>query len=242
MTTWLFRGLVFAALWTLERFVQGTLVNQAGTNSSMISIGLAAAMTIPAFLWGLLDGRADATDNPDPDRRRDLAMRWILAGVIAGMVSGVVCLIISKLTVNMYAGNLFSELTTITAFSALVIFIPAIMAVSVGRWLVDRKNPYAGRRREGDHEGSIFDKIQRDDDFVDAAREQRVASVVPGTAAAREMASVDYPMATPGKVTTLAERAEDVTEEITQHIHEQAARVESKIDDIKGDIKDKFKG
>lgn len=240
MTTWLFRGLVFAALWTLERFVQGTLVNQAGTNSSLISIGLASAMAIPAFLWGLLDGRADAKDSPDPDRRRDLAMRWILAGVIAGMISGVACLIISKMTVNMYAGSLFSELTTITAFSALVIFIPAILAVSVGRWLVDHKTPYAGRRREG--EGDIFDKIQRDDDFVDAAREARTASSVPGPAAAREMASVDSPMATPGHVTTLADRAEHVTEEITQHVRDEAARVESKIADIKGDIKDKFKG
>jgi hypothetical protein len=239
MTTWLFRGLVFAALWTLERFVQGTLVNQAGTNSSLISIGLASAMAIPAFLWGLLDGRADAKDSPDPDRRRDLAMRWILAGVIAGMVSGVACLIISKLTVNMYAGSLFSELTTITAFSALVIFIPAIMAVSVGRWLVDRKTPYAGRRREEGHEGSIFDKIQRDDDFIDSARDTRYQDYAPGAVAAAEMASVDGPMATPGHVTTLAERAEDVTEEITKHVHEQAAKVEAKVDEIKDHLKKK---
>jgi hypothetical protein len=237
MTTWLFRGLVFAALWTLERFVQGTLVNQAGTNSSMISIGLASAMTIPAFLWGLLDGRADAKDSPDPDRRRDLAMRWILAGVIAGMVSGVACLIISKMTVSMYAGSLFSELTTITAFSALVIFIPAIIAVSVGRWLVDRKNPYTGRRREG--EGGIFDQIQRDDDFVDAARETRYQDYAPGAVLAAEMASVDSPMTIPSRV-SVVDRAEDATEEITKHVHEQAAKVDSKIDDIRDDIKDKF--
>ena len=234
MTTWLFRGLVFAALWTLERFVQGTLVNQAGTNSSMISIGLAAAMAIPAFLWGLLDGRADAKHNPDPDRRNDLAMRWILAGVIAGMVSGVACYIISKLTVNMYAGGLFSELTTITAFSALVIFIPAIIAVSIGRWLVDRKNPYMGRRREEGH-GDIFDKIKRDDDFLDTERDSRIApAVVAADYAETFTHTPNYPYQP--KQVQLAEREanETATEEITQQIQEQAARIESEIDDIQG--------
>ena len=232
MTTWLFRGLVFAALWIVERFIQGTLVNQAGTNSMMISVGLAAAMTIPAFLWGLLDGRADAKASPDPDRRRDLAMRWILAGLVAGAVSGVACWIIAKFTVNMYAGGLLGELTSIAAFTALMVFLPAIIACSLGRWLVDRATPYEGRRREDGNANSVFDKIQRDDDFIDAARDVRYAGSVPGPVAAAEMASVDFPMTTPGTV-TVADRAEDITEEIGQHVREQAAKIESKIDDLK---------
>jgi len=36
------------------------------------------------FIWGISDGRADARANPDPDRRGDLAMTWLLAGLFAG--------------------------------------------------------------------------------------------------------------------------------------------------------------
>ena len=211
MTTWLFRGLVFAALMTVARLIQGTLVNTNGTNSTLVSVTVMALMTIPGFIWGLLDGRADAKDSPDPDRRRDLAMRWLLAGLVAGAVSGVACWIISLITVKMYAGNLFTELTTIAAFSALIVFLPAIMAASIGRYLVDRVTPYQGRRREGGD--SILDKIQRDDDFIDAERDIRVAGHFPGPEAAAEMASVDSPMAYPSKV-GLAEEAESKTEEI----------------------------
>lgn len=209
MTTWLFRGLVFAALMTVARLIQGTLVNMNGTDSTLVSVTVMALMTVPAFFWGLLDGRADAKANPDPDRRQDLAMRWLLAGVIAGALSGIACWIISLFTVKMYAGNILGELTTIAAFSALVVFLPAIIAASLGRWLVDRVTPYEGRRREG--EDSIFDKIQRDDDFIDAEREIRVAGQFPGPQQAAEMASVDSPMAFPSKV-GIAE--EDKTEEI----------------------------
>ena len=100
MTTWLFRGLVFAALMTVARLIQGTLVNTNGTNSTLVSVTVMALMTIWGFIWGLLDGRADAKDSPDPDRRRDLAMRWLLAGLVAGAVSGVACWIISLITVR----------------------------------------------------------------------------------------------------------------------------------------------
>ena len=231
MTTWLFRGLVFAALWTIERFVQGTLVNLPGTKSGLISIGLAALMTIPAFLWGLLDGRADAKASPDPDYRHDLAMRWLMAGLVAGALSGIVCYIISKLTVNMYAGNIFTEITTIASFTALMVFLPAIIACSVGRWLVDRVTPYEGRRRLEGYDSDVFERVQRDDDFIDAQREARIAPAVE---------AADYPetfthRSNPTQV-QLAEReqADAVTEKITDQIREQAARIEDKIDDITG--------
>jgi len=233
MTTWLFRGLAFAALMTVVRFIQGVLVNQAGTNSSLISIGLMSLMTIPAFFWGVVDGRADAKQNPDPDRRHDLAMRWILAGVIAGAGSGIACWIISKVTVNMYAGTLLGEITTIAAFSALVIFLPAIIACSVGRWLIDRNAVYEGRRREDGHHGSdVFDRVQRSDDFLDLERETRIAPAVE---------AADYPETFTHSEQyqsqmKLAERAsaDDRTEEITQQIRDQAATIESGIDDIQG--------
>ncbi len=236
MTTWLFRGLVLGAIMVLARLLQGTLVNMAGTNSGLLSLLIMAAMIIPAFLWGLLDGRADAKASPDPDRRKDLAMRWILAGVVAGAASGLACWIIGKMTVKMYAGNIFAEVTTIAAFTALLFFLPAIIAVSIGRWLVDRNNPYQGRRRE-EGESSIFDKVRRDDDFIDAERDSRIAPAVlaadyPETFTHTE----NYPYNVKVDTIKLAEveESEGATEEITRQIQEQAARIESEIDDIGG--------
>lgn len=234
MTKWLFRGLVFAAWMILVRVVQGILVNQAGTNSGLISTSLMALFTVPAFIWGLLDGRADAKANPDPERRDDLAMRWLMAGLVAGAGSGIVCWVISKFTVNMYAGNPFTEVTTIAAFTALLVFIPAIIMVTVGRWLVDRVTPYEGRRRVEGYESNVFDSVRRDDDFIDAEREARIAPAV---------IAADYPETfshrdQPSQV-QLAEReeAEDVTEQITEQIREQAERIENEIDDIRGEGK-----
>ena len=81
MTTWLLRGLVFAAGLVLVRLVQGTLVNASPTNAGTISFLLVLLFGVAAVIWGLLDGIADARANPDPDRRRDLAMRWLVAGL-----------------------------------------------------------------------------------------------------------------------------------------------------------------
>jgi len=49
----------------------------------LISITLVVLFIIAAFVWGLIDGRADAEANPDPDRRGDLAMTWLLGGLFA---------------------------------------------------------------------------------------------------------------------------------------------------------------
>ena len=77
MTTWLLRGLVFAAGMVIVRLVQGTLINIYETKAGLISISLVVLFAIVAFIWGLLDGRADANEQsrPGPPRRsgHDLA-------------------------------------------------------------------------------------------------------------------------------------------------------------------------
>ena len=163
MTTWLLRGLVFAAGMVIARLAQGILINQAAAGSLLISVVLLALFWVGAFAWGLLDGRADANSNPDPDRRRDLAMRWLLAGMVAGVVSGLVTWIISLVNNDIYVSGLIGELTAVAAFTALAVFIPAIIAVTLGRFLVDRANPYQGRRRVTDGDGTdVFDAVSDD--------------------------------------------------------------------------------
>lgn len=165
MTTWLPRGLVFAVGMVLLRLVQGTLINASPTNAGPISASLMALLAVAAFIWGLIDGMADARANPDPDRRRDLAMRWLLAGLIAGLISGPVAWAISQFYSAIYTDSLGPELTAFAAFTALLIFLPAMVAVAIGRWLVDRRRVDEPRRRVS-HGGEedVFDSVRDDED------------------------------------------------------------------------------
>ncbi|MGY4708587.1 B-4DMT family transporter [Mycolicibacterium sp. CBM1] len=162
MNTWLLRGLVFAAGMVVVRLVQGTLINLYETKAGLISIVLVVLFGIAAFVWGLLDGRADANANPDPDRRRDLAMTWLLAGLIAGVLGGFVVWLISLFYSNLYAEGLINEVTTFAAFTALMVFVPAITAAAIGRWMVDRNRPVEPRRRFGEA-ADVFDSVREDD-------------------------------------------------------------------------------
>lgn len=164
MTTWLLRGLVFAAGMVLARLVQGTLINTFPTSAGVISLVLMVLVGIGALAWGYLDGAADARENPDPDRRRDLAMRWLVAGLVAGVVSGAVIWLISLVYRNVYADGLIAEITAFAAFTGLLVFLPAMIAVAVGRRSVDRRRPDEPRRRVTDGtETDVFDAVRDDD-------------------------------------------------------------------------------
>jgi MFS family permease len=139
MSKWLLRGLAFAALMVIVRLLQGAMINAWETKAGMISVILVVSFAVAVFLWGWIDGRNDARANPDPDRRGDLAMTWLLAGLFAGVVSGAVAWFIGLFYENLYVEALLNEITTFAAFTALLTFLSAIAGVSLGRWLVDRK-------------------------------------------------------------------------------------------------------
>ena len=199
MNSWLLRGLAFAAGMVIVRLVQGTLINQYATKAGLISLVLVALFAIASFVWGLLDGRSDADANPDPDRRRDLAMTWLLAGLVAGVVSGFVAWLISLFYKNVYVEGLISEVTTFAAFTALVVFLPAIAAVALGRWMVDRGRPDEPRRRYGEAH-DVFEAAGEDDrtgpipthGAGEAAAEERTSSVATAERDAPTEA-IDYP-------------------------------------------------
>jgi hypothetical protein len=157
MSKWLLRGLVFAVLMVIVRLLQGALINLWESGALVVSIVLVAVFAIAAFVWGLTDGRADARANPDPDRRGDLAMTWLLGGLFAGIVSGFVAWFISLFYENLYAQGLLNEVTTFAAFTALLMFIFALAGVALGRALVDRKAPPVQRRGAEDDERADTD-------------------------------------------------------------------------------------
>lgn len=184
MSKWLLRGLVFAALMVIVRLFQGALINAWETKAGLISATLVVAYAIAALIWGYVDGRRDARANPDPERRADMAMTWLLAGLFAGVVSGAVAWFIGIFYKNLYVEGLINELTTFAAFTALLVFLSAILGVALGRWLVDRKTPDEPRRREADDDRAdtdVFAAVRDDRDYEtypDGAETERQSSSV----------------------------------------------------------------
>ena len=113
--------------------------------------------------------------------KRRACSHWLLAGLAAGVISGAITWVISLVYKNVYVAGLGGELTTFAAFTALMVFLPAITAVAIGRWLVDRSRPDEPRRR-------VTDGVESD--VFDAAREDDQTAPV-GAGAAGE--AVDYP-------------------------------------------------
>jgi MFS family permease len=166
MSKWLLRGLVFAALMVIVRLLQGAMINAWETKAGLISAILVAAFAVVVLAWGYIDGRTDARNYPDPERRDDLAMTWLLAGLFAGVVSGAVAWLIGLFYKSLYVEGLINEVTTFAAFTALLVFLSAIVGVALGHWLVDRKAPQQGRRRESDDD-------RADTDVFAAVRDDR---------------------------------------------------------------------
>ncbi|CAJ1499431.1 B-4DMT family transporter [[Mycobacterium] kokjensenii] len=139
MSKWLLRGLVFAALMVVCRLIQGVLINAFESHVGLISLTLMLLFAIGVAVWGYSDGRADAKANPDPDRRDDLAMTWLGAGLVAGLLSGFVSWIIGQFDKALYIAEFYNEMTSFAAFTALLIFATAVAAVAVGRRRVDKE-------------------------------------------------------------------------------------------------------
>ncbi|OCB28152.1 hypothetical protein A5675_08890 [Mycobacterium malmoense] len=178
------RGLVYAAAMVVVRLFQGALINAWQTQAGLFSVVLLLLFIIGVAVWGVLDGRADAIANRDPDRRRDLAMTWLLAGLVAGVLSGAVSWLIALVYKGLYTGGLINELTTFAAFTALCVFLPGIIGVTVGRWRVDRNPP--PRRPGTDEERAdtdVFSAVRGDDaptgeiPAAGAQHEERTAAV-----------------------------------------------------------------
>jgi hypothetical protein len=245
------RGLVFGAVMVVVRLIQGTIINAWPTQAGLVSLVLLTLYIVGVVVWGVLDGRADAVANPDPDRRQDLAMTWLLAGLVAGVLSGAVSWLIALVYKGLYTGGLINELTTFAAFTALVVFLPGITGVAVGRWRVDRNPP---ARREGGPEEEradtdVFAAVRADDaaagdSAVESGRETAGAQARERTMTATALAEREAPTETiaatkydaPTETIPTIER-EAPTESIATREREEATEtIPSTDDDTKTEV------
>jgi hypothetical protein len=220
MTNWMLRGLVFGAAMVVVRLFQGTLISVWQTQAAIISIVLLVLFIIGVVIWGLIDGREDASSNPDPDRREDLAMTWLLAGLVAGLLSGAVTWLIAVFYKALYVGGLINELTTFAAFTALVVFLGAIAGVTVGRWRVDRKGAYKPQSGSGSTGGDderadtdVFAAVRSDQATAEGAAEWPEEQTSAVATAERE----DYEAPT-----AYSQEADQTTEAVSPAAHEPA--------------------
>jgi hypothetical protein len=115
-------------------------------------------------------------------------MTWLLAGLVAGLLSGAVSWLIALVYTGLYTGGLINEVTTFAAFTALCVFLPGIIGVTIGRWRVDRqfektpeKHHGLGAKQERDSDTDVFTAVRGDDaptgEIPAAQTEARTAAV-----------------------------------------------------------------
>ncbi|MFD4181909.1 B-4DMT family transporter [Rhodococcus sp. NPDC058514] len=142
MNSWLLRGLGMASVHVGTRVVLGLAVTQWPLHGSALRWLSLALVVIVALVWGGLDGIRDARSAVDEESGADLTMMWLKAAAVAGLLAGAVCWLLGVITdIALGDNTLFFELTSGAAFTVLLVFLPAMLAVAVGRFLVRRKSP-----------------------------------------------------------------------------------------------------
>lgn len=96
-------------------------------------------VVLAALVWAGIDGIRDARAHPAEGDETDLTMRWLKAAAVAGLLSGAVCWLVGAVSdIALGENSLFFELTSGAAFTLLLVFVPAMLAVAVGRFIAHR--------------------------------------------------------------------------------------------------------
>ncbi|QXN95804.1 B-4DMT family transporter [Nocardia iowensis] len=141
MNAWVLRAVVLGALVVFLRAVLGfAMVNWPTHGVWMRTLGL-IVLVAAVLYWGLLDGRKDRAAQPDPERGSDLTLLWLKAAVAGGLGSGLGAWLLDWLPkFDLGDNGILFELTAGSAFIVLLIFVPALIGVGIGRILADRSS------------------------------------------------------------------------------------------------------
>ncbi|MGX1806980.1 B-4DMT family transporter [Nocardia sp. NPDC055321] len=141
MNAWVLRAVALGALTVVLRTVLGLAMINWPTNGAWMRMLCLIVLLAAVVGWGVLDGRADRRANPDPERGTDLTMRWLKAGVVGGIGAGVVAWILDFVPkFDLGDNGLLFEVSSGASFIILLIFIPGVIGVTIGRYLAGRES------------------------------------------------------------------------------------------------------
>ncbi|MEE2035029.1 B-4DMT family transporter [Rhodococcus chondri] len=148
MKPWLLRGLGLALVHVVVRVLLGAALVQWPLQGSVMRWLALVVVILAAVVWAGIDGIRDRRAHPDPDRGEDLTMRWLAAGAVTGLLGGFLTWLADVvLPVSVGVKSLLFELTSGAAFTVLLVFVPAMVAVVAGRFFANRGQKEDGRSR-----------------------------------------------------------------------------------------------
>lgn len=140
MIGWLVRATVLGALVVCLRAALGFAMVYWPTQGSWLRPLCLLVLLAAVVFWGVLDGRKDRACHPDPEHGSDLTILWLKTAVAAGLGSGAVSWLLDWLPRFDLGDNaLLFELTAGASFIVLLVFIPALIGIGIGRMIADRK-------------------------------------------------------------------------------------------------------
>lgn len=149
MNAWVLRGLVLAAAHVVVRTLLGFAIAQWPLHGSIFRWGMFLIVVVAAVVWGFIDGRNDREAHPDPDDGDDLTILWLKAGLLGAVVAGLVSWVVGRLPhFDLGDQSLFFELTSGAAWTTLLIFVPAMIGIAIGWFVVGRRTRKAESARE----------------------------------------------------------------------------------------------
>ncbi|MBF6284601.1 B-4DMT family transporter [Nocardia cyriacigeorgica] len=136
MTAWVLRATVLGALVVGLRVLLGFGMVNWPTQGAWMRLLCLVVIIGAGVGWGFLDGRRDRAAHPDADGGADLTIPWLKAAVAGGLGSGLVCWILDMVPGFMLDDNgLLFEMTAAASFIVLLIFIPGLAGIALGRRL-----------------------------------------------------------------------------------------------------------
>jgi phosphate/sulfate permease len=127
MRTWLLRGGVLAVLHAAAQTAVAAFTVRNPTSQTTLAAIVLGVLVGAAAVWGVLDNWRAL---PRPE------VVWLIAALVAGWGAGVLGVIGRAIFVDQTgASELGSALTGGAAFTALLVFVPAVVGLLAGRWV-----------------------------------------------------------------------------------------------------------
>ncbi|MFE3192833.1 B-4DMT family transporter [Nocardia sp. NPDC059240] len=141
MNAWVLRAVGLGGLTVVLETLLGFGMMSWPTAGAWMRILCLIVLVVAIVTWGVLDGRADRRANPDPEQGSDLTMRWLKAALAGGIGAGLVAWILDFIPkFDLGDQGLLFNVTSGAAWIVLLIFIPGMLGVTVGRWLTGREH------------------------------------------------------------------------------------------------------